>query len=57
MQKDHIKILEVFDVGELVKLNCGEKVGDHIQFFKGEGEYEEYGVEKCKKFMKCVPKI
>ena len=25
LEKDHMKVLEVFDVGELVNLNCGTR--------------------------------
>lgn len=51
---DYIKALEVFDVGELVKLNCGERMEENIQFFKDEGDYEEFGVTQCKAFMDAV---
>ena len=57
LEKDHIKTLEVFDVGELVKLNCGTRTGNQVQFSKAEGEYEEYGVTQCNKFMTSVCKM
>eukprot|EP00111_Clytia_hemisphaerica_P017253 TCONS_00051066-protein len=57
LNQDHIKALEVFDMGELVKLNCGTRIGDRIQFTRDEGEYEEYGVIQCKKFMSSVCKM
>ena len=28
LEKDHMKVLEVFDVGELVNLNCGTNKSD-----------------------------
>ena len=51
----HIKILEVFDMGELVKLHCGARDSNgEIIFEATEGEIEDYGVEECKKFMKSI---
>ena len=41
----------MFDMGELVKNNCGTRIGDRIQFTRDEEEYEEYGVTQCKKFI------
>ena len=38
-------------MGELVKNNCGTRIGDRIQFTRDEEEYEEYGVTQCKKFI------
>ena len=57
LEKGHIKILEVFDVGELVKLNCGTRLENQVTFSIEEGEYEDYGVKECKKFLKSVEKM